>query len=185
MKRKIIIYFFIELCFIFLILLLNLREKKNQIDYNDVTTLNNDSLTLYDSELQEVGNIIIKKEGEDIKCSIYGREITGVNNIGKKYLLNSINKEEIIGTVFNTKTESCYFFEDTNSYLFLFKLRKKNYKYLKNYRQIEQKKFDIYMLSLVSLEEYNYMFSNGTNMELQSLCGSNQDRNLYTCFFIQ
>ncbi len=137
------------------------------------------------SELQEIGTLELKKTDNNFVCNINGSKIIGRRYNNKLYELRPYKKENLFGTNISTATENYYCFVDTESYLFIFKLRKKNYKFLRNYRQIDKKDFNLFMISLVSLEEYNFMFNNTTNMELQSLCGSNQDRNLYTCFFIQ
>jgi hypothetical protein len=154
------------------------------IDFNDSTIIKEGTVILYDSELKEIGTLEITKHDNNLICNINGNKTIGSYN-GKQYVLQPYRKDNFLVKISSTTTENYYCFDDTDSYLFIFKLRKKNYKFLENYRKIDKKVFNLFMISLVSLEEYNFMYNNTTNMELQSLCGANQNHNLYTCFFIQ
>ena len=129
------------------------------------------------------GRIDIKKRGENIFINMIGYEIQGSYIKNMPYILKPIKYSEIPMKPVINNYESYYLHDTGYSYVLLLKVRKDNYYFIENYNN--QKSADLYMISEVTYDKYDYLLKYSNEMEIQKRLHASIDENRYTCFFEQ
>ena len=138
---------------------------------------------LFTDEQNECGQIIIEKSNDNILINMRGEEIKGVNVIKKPYVLKPVEYNNIKMVPISLGYETYYIYDKEDSYILLFRIRKENTFFIKNYD--EKKQNYLFMLCEVTHKTYDFMIDFSDTMELQRYCDTKIDTNRYTCFFVQ
>ncbi len=182
-------YFFSKLIYIpiYFIIFFCIKHYKTinqkQIESISAVGLEEGAYPVFDEKQENCGFINIKKNMQNgIIISINGNEIFGVLPENKQYKNEAISYSNIYMFPKTVMYETFYSCDTGDSFIVIFKIRKKNYYFIPNLKK--QKNKDLYMFCEFTYEEYNYMLDGISDMELQTRSNVRKDYNRYTCFFI-
>lgn len=129
------------------------------------------------------GFISILRINNNIKVDIQGDEINGSITENIKYSFKPIKFSSIILEPQTVNFETYYLYDSGNSYILLLKIRNENKYFINNYNKKTDN--DLYMISNVSYEKFDYLLKYSDKMEIQKRIHASMDTNIYTCFFEQ
>lgn len=138
---------------------------------------------LFSEDNKACGFISILRINNSIKVDIQGDEINGSITENIKYSFKPIKFSNVILEPQTVNFETYYLYDSGNSYILLLKIRNENKYFINNYNKKTDN--DLYMISNVSYEKFDYLLKYSDNMEIQKRINASMDTNIYTCFFEQ
>lgn len=157
------------------------NHHKNQ-NYVSALDLCSGEYQLLTAKQEHCGNIDIKSNKDSIIVSFKGDQIKGEDSIGKNYVLDSIEYENITMTVNTINSETYYFYKTENSYILLLKI--KNDPLFVNHFDLK-KNAKLFLLCELYDEDYEFLLEYANSMELYKRCYVRIDSSRYSSFFIQ
>jgi len=139
---------------------------------------------LFSKDHEICGSIKIDRhENNNIIIDMTGNEIQGEDILNKSYILKEVKYKELLMEPIKKNNETYYLIDSGSSYIILLKIRKDYLYFINNYTK--KSRYNLYMITEVSYENYESMLNNSPHRELQVDALVSIDTNRYSCFFEQ